>query len=159
MASKEFLENRVDGARKLVEKYEKKLQRILKAEATNWEVNPYYYDEREKARTIKDIEEAKKRLQEYEEKLAIEIEKANSRNVQVIIDFLENWKIRMRECYKNALPKWLEAREKYVNAERAMCDCPYHDKERYSKLYSEYRKAKAEYNQNWKWFYEYTKLE
>ena len=47
MASIEFLTKRVEGKKAELKKLTAKMERIEKAQATNWEVNPYYYDELE----------------------------------------------------------------------------------------------------------------
>lgn len=43
MATVEFLQKRVAGKEKEIKTLEKKLERIKKAEASNWEKNPYHY--------------------------------------------------------------------------------------------------------------------
>ena len=54
MATVEFIQKRIEGKEKEISKLEKKLERILKAESTNWEVNPYYYRESDKRWTERD---------------------------------------------------------------------------------------------------------
>ena len=99
MASIEFIQKRITGAETKLEKLNKKLERINKAKATNWEVNPYYYSEYDLKYTIRDIEEAQEVLEGYKAQLVTATEKANSRNVKIIIDFLEMWKTRVRQYY------------------------------------------------------------
>lgn len=103
MASIEFIQKRITGAETKLDKLNKKLDRINKAKATNWEVNPYYYSDNDLKYTIRDIEEAQKALEGYKAQLTAETEKANSRNVKVILDFLEMWKTRVRKYYMNGL--------------------------------------------------------
>lgn len=45
MASIEYLTKRVEGKKAEIAKLQKKLGRIEKAQASNWENNPYYYHE------------------------------------------------------------------------------------------------------------------
>lgn len=115
MASIEFYQKRIAGAEAKLEKLNKKLARIRKAEATGWEVNPYYYDEDTLKWTLRDIEEAQKSLDGYKAQLQAEQEKANSRNVEAILVFLERWKQRVREVYdadmKDAHAEQLACRE------------------------------------------------
>ena len=92
MASIEFINKRIAGKEKEISKLEKKLERIEKAEATGWEVNPYYYDERDKRWTLKDLEAAHAALDNYKAELQAAQEKAASRDVEAILTFLENWK-------------------------------------------------------------------
>ena len=112
MASIEFIQKRIAGKEKELEKLNKKLARIRKVEAQNWEdPNPYYYSEHDLKYCLRDIEEAQKALEGYKAQLAAETEKANSRNVQVIIDFLEMWKHRVHEFYKVGLVEYYEEKE------------------------------------------------
>ena len=104
MASMEYIKKRIEGKEKELVKLEKKLVRIRKAEAGNWETNnPYYYREDDLKWCLKDIETAKKDLEKYKAQMVAETEKANSRNVKVIIDFLEMWKVRVRKYYTKGL--------------------------------------------------------
>lgn len=118
----ETLNKRIEGKEKEISKLEKKMERIRKAEATGWEVNPYYYGERDIRITTRELEEARKALENYKAMLVAETEKANSRNIKVILEFLENWKNRVREYHINSLPKFIEAREKYYKIDREYCE-------------------------------------
>ena len=89
MASVDFIQKRIEGCKKNIATLEKKLQRILKAEESNYEQNnPYMYSDYDKRATTRDLEEARKNLEKYEAELATAQEKASSRDIQVIIDFL-----------------------------------------------------------------------
>ena len=104
MASAEFIAKRIEGKEKELEKLNKKLQRICKVEAQNWaDPNPYYYSERDLKYTLRDIEEAQKALDGYKAQLIAETEKANSRNVPAIVEFLNGWKRRVSEHYGKGL--------------------------------------------------------
>ena len=109
MASIEFISKRIEGKEKELDKLTKKLARIRKAEAGNWETNnPYYYSERDLKYCLKDIEAAQNALDDYRAQLVSETEKANSRNVKVIVDFLEGWKDRNRSFYTKAFSRYLK---------------------------------------------------
>lgn len=100
MAKIETVLKRIAGAEAKLEKLNKKLERIRKVESQNWQdPNPYYYSEYDLKCTLRDIEEAQKALDGYKAQLEYENEKANSRNVKVIVEFLEMWKANVRECY------------------------------------------------------------
>ena len=61
MASIEFIQKRITGTEAKLDKLNKKLARIRKVEAQNWQdPNPYYYSERDLKYTLDDIEEAQK---------------------------------------------------------------------------------------------------
>lgn len=113
MATVEYLEKRLESKQKEIAKLNKKLDRINKAKATNWEVNPYYYREYDLKHTIRDIERAEKALQDLQKKLEEANEKANSRNVKAIIEFLDRWQDRVRELYLKRFEKYPEALEQY----------------------------------------------
>ena len=100
MASIEFLNKRIAGKEKELEKLNKKLERIRKVEAQGWqEPNPYYYHESDLKWTLRDIEEATIALKDYQAKLATEVEKDASRNVPAIVEFLDMWRERVVEFY------------------------------------------------------------
>lgn len=105
MAKKEFLEKRIEGKEKELTKLQKKLERIYKAQSSNWEVNPYYYHESDIRYTLRDIEAVKKALADYKSQLEAQIEKDNSRDVKVILDFLQEWKNRVYDIYSKGLQK------------------------------------------------------
>lgn len=105
MATVEFLQKRIDGKEKEIAKLQKKLERIYKAQASNWEINPYWYHESDIKYTLRDIEVAEKLLSDYKAQLESQIEKDNSRDVQVILDFLQEWKDRVFNFYSKGLQK------------------------------------------------------
>ena len=101
MASIAFIQKRIAGKEKELDKLNKKLARIRKVEAQNWEdPNPYGYYEYDLKRTLKDIDKVQKDLDGYKAQLAAEEEKANSRSVPAILEFLEAWKKRVYGFYE-----------------------------------------------------------
>lgn len=112
MASVEFITKRIEGKEKELNKLNKKLERIRKVEAQNWQdPNPYYYSERDLRYTLRDIEEAQKALEGYKAQLATETEKANSRNVPAIVEFLNGWKARVTSAYTEGFIEYYEEKE------------------------------------------------
>lgn len=111
MASIEFIQKRITGKEKELDKLTKKLDRINKAKASGWEDNPYYYSEHDLRYTLRGIEEAKASLEKYRADLAAANEKASSRNVPAITEFLEKWKDSCRRFYGNGLKKYYEESE------------------------------------------------
>jgi len=104
MASIEYIQKRIEGKEKELDKPNKKLARIRKVEAQNWnDPNPYYYNERDLKWCLRDIADAQAALEKWQQALATETEKANSRNVQAILDFLEMWKQNVRDYYGKGL--------------------------------------------------------
>ena len=122
MATIEFIEKRIAGKKAEIEKLEKKLERIESAKATGWKVNPYYYTESDLNYTVKDLGKAREALARYEAELEIGKEKANSRNIQVIVDFLNMWKERVTSYYDAKFEEYLIARNKRAAEEKAYCD-------------------------------------
>ena len=112
MASIEFIQKRIAGKQKEITKLEKKLERIEKAEASGWENNPYYYSESDKRWAIRDLNDAKEALAKWESELETANEKAASRNVTVILEFLEMWKKRCFDFYHEGLVKYYDEKEK-----------------------------------------------
>lgn len=138
MAKIETIQKRIAGKEKELEKLNKKLERIRKVEAQNWEdPNPYYYSEHDLKWCLRDIEAAQKALDDYKAQLIAETEKASSRNVKVIIDFLEMWKANVREYYMDGLKAYYTDKEAvraaYRNAERFPYGSPEY-KEAYAKF-------------------------
>ena len=141
MASVEYLTKRVDGKKKEIAKLESKLSRIDKAKATNWENNPYYYGEDDLRWTLKDLETARAALASYEEQLKTETEKANSRNVTAILEFLKGWKERATEYYREGLTEYFETR-KTLRAMYSEMDAAY-GKPEYAERKAAYEAAEA----------------
>lgn len=110
MPSIEFLQKRIAGKEKEITSLQKKLDRIYKAQASNWENNPYFYSERDIQYTLRDIEVAQAALADYQAQLSQEEEKAQSRDVQVILDFLQDWKNRVFDFYGEGLQKFFAER-------------------------------------------------
>lgn len=113
MATVEFLTKRVQGKEKELEKLNKKLERINKAKATNWEKNPYWYSESDLTSTLKDITEAQQALDNYKEQLKVQQEKDNSRNVKAILEFLDGWKARVSEFYHESAKRYEDEYKNY----------------------------------------------
>lgn len=115
MASIEFINNRILGKEKELEKLNKKLKRIRKVEAQGWQdPNPYYYSEVDLKHTLRDIEYTQEALDSYKKQLSIETEKAASRNVPVIIEFLNMWQARVTDFYKLKLEEFF-AEDQFVS--------------------------------------------
>ena len=114
MANIDFIAKRIEGKEKELEKLTKKLERIRKAEASGWAVNPYYYHESDLRYTLRDIEAAQKALDDYKAQLTAETEKAASRNVPAIVEFLNGWKARVTSHFTNGLMEYYLEKE-YVH--------------------------------------------
>lgn len=118
MASIDYIQKRIAGKEKEIVKLENKLARIRKVEAQGWEdPNPYFYDERDLRYCLKDLDNARAALKDWQEQLVSAEEKAQSRDVKVILNFLEGWKARVRKHYNDALPRYLKARQEWWDME------------------------------------------
>lgn len=123
MATIEFIQKRIAGKEKELEKLNKKLERIRKVEAQGWQdPNPYYYHESDLKYTLRDIEEAQKALENYRSQLTSEQEKASSRNVPVIVEFLNNWRDRVIEFHTEKFKEYYDEKQ-YVSDLRSKVDC------------------------------------
>ena len=161
MATVEFLQKRVDGKEKELERLKKKMVRIIRAEQSGWENNPYYYGERDKRITGKEIEEAGIALDHYREELRKAQEKAESRNVKAILDFLDKWKTRVREFHITSVPAFLEARKQYYKMDKEYCEWWNYggrreaSKEEQQSRRNEIKQAEKEYRACWSWLMPY----
>ncbi len=115
VASVEFLKKRIAGKEKEIDRLNKKLTCIRKAETTGWEVNPYCYCENDLCSTLWDLEAAKEALAKYRADLSAAQEKANSRNVPAILDFLELWKARVTKFYRDGLKQYFEEKQRVAD--------------------------------------------
>lgn len=110
MASLDFVKKRIDGAEKKLEKLNRKMERIQVAKASNYELNnPYCYGEYDLISTEREIKIAEKSLKKYREQLRQETEKAESRNVSAINDFLDKWLVDCIKFFENEEIKYQKA--------------------------------------------------
>lgn len=147
MATVEVLEKKITSNEKKLEALNKKLERINAAKATDWEKNPYCYHESDLNYTTRDIQEAEEILATLKAELVTAKEKTASRNVKVIIDFLEDWKAMVNQYYHDLLPQYIKAKEK-LNKELEELDISKSNED-----YRTYRKLKHEFQTTWN-FYE-----
>lgn len=149
MASIEFIKNRIEGKKKEISKLENKLARIIKAQESNWENNPYYYSERDLKWTTKDLEATKEALAKYEADLATETEKDNSRNVEAIINFLNGWADRVYDWHCDQFGKYQLALVDFRTKNKKLMESNSMDD------YREYKKAKKIFDSRWSILYPY----
>jgi len=160
MASVDFIEKRIASKEKELDKLQKKLARIRKVEAQNWEdPNPYLYTEYDLRYTLREIEQAEKVLSGYKEDLRIATEKANSRNVQVIIDFLNIWKENTINFYKESYPKYLDALAKYYDTLSEYTawfnSRGYNHREEAAEKHKERKEISKRFQDKWSWIEPY----
>lgn len=164
MASIEFIQKRIEGKEKELATLQKKLDRILKAQESNWEKNPYYYSERDLRVTQKDIEIAEAALQGYKDQLAAETEKANSRNIPIILEFLDQWKARVFAYYQEATARYNEEIVEYLRRNSEYCDWVNNgdsrqlwkdNRDEYNRIYKEYHNYEKAFKSEWNWLTPY----
>lgn len=146
MASIEFIQNRVAGAEAKVTKLEKKLERILKAKAHDYEdkYNPYFYSDYDLSATEKELSRAKASLEKYKADLQTAQEKAASRNVKVILEFLENWKERMTKFYGETFEAYPKAYEKFTKEVEPLRLGYFEERKLQKENYEEYKRITEE---------------
>lgn len=157
MASIEFIQKRIEGKEKEIEKLNKKLDRINAAKATNWEKNPYWYSERDLTSTEKELAAAQKALEDYRDSLQSAEEKANSRNITAIIKFLNDWKVRVMQNYKESfeiylkeLAEWKAYDKEYIHwANEYGYKLRRDDREAYDRRYKEYKERRDNFSKKW----------
>lgn len=153
MASVDFIQKRIAGKEKEVERLEKKLVRIRKVEASGWEDNPYYYDERDLRWAQRDLEAARQGLEKYRAELKAALEKANSRNVPAILEFLEMWKQRCTEFYGDGLNSYFSEKQHVRSLYCALSDTAYKSPE-YEAAKAAYEEANAAFRCKVRGYYE-----
>lgn len=156
----ETLQKRIEGKEKEVEKLSKKLERIHKAKESNWENNPYWYSEYDLGHTERELEAANKSLNDYKGQLLCEQEKANSRNIKPILEFLDRWKDRVRQYHIDCVPDYLKARDEFYALDKAHSEWwnsgGFHaPKEEYKQRKDELNHARKEYRAAWNWLIDY----
>lgn len=163
MASIEFITKRIEGKEKEIEKLTKKLERIRKVEAQNWQdPNPYYYSEYDLRVTLKDLSEAEKSLNEYKAQLVAENEKSASRNIQAIVDFLNGWKERTFDFYESSIERYEEAYREYLQKNTEHCNWwnnrgwkDLDDPNAKEKIEAEYKEYCIRFREAWNWITPY----
>lgn len=107
-----------------------------------------------------EISEIETSLSGYRAKLAAEMEKAASRNVPAIIEFLEGWKKRVTEWYVENFPAYIAARNERYAANREYCEWVNHHfgaafrEEREARRMEE-KAANRRYEKIWSDFFRY----
>ena len=154
MASIAFIIKRIEGKEKELEKLNKKLARIRKVEAQGWQdPNPYYYTERDLKYTLRDIELAQKALDEYLAQFSAETEKANSRNVPAIVEFLNGWKARVTSHFMNGLMEYYMEKEYVHNLYGEIARWSYFEAERSPEQIA-YEEARQTFRNRCRGYYE-----
>ncbi len=123
MATKEFLLKRAEGKKKEIEKLEKQILRMEEAASTNWQVNPHYYNEHELFSSRKRLIVLKGQLKKYEDDIITIIEKENSRNIKVILDYLDLWYEKSVAFYLEARKGFIIERAQYLADDKSYCEC------------------------------------
>lgn len=153
MASIDFIQKRIRGKEKEIEKLEKKLARIRKAEATLWDINPYGYCESDLLWTLSDLENARQGLDRYRAELTAAQEKANSRNVPAILQFLDAWKRRCTDFYGVGLSEYFSEKQNVRKLYKSYCSLPW-DSPEYEEGEARYREAQKIFAQKEHGYYE-----
>lgn len=125
MATTEYIQKRVVSKKAEIDKLNKKMDRILEAKASDWQKNPYCYNESDIKRTQRDLDRATEALKKLEGDLAVAIEKDNSRNVKPILDFLEVWKANCYEWYMKGMREYFEEKALVQAAGKKCSDTRY----------------------------------
>ena len=150
MVTIEVLEKKIASNEKKLEKLSKKLEKLNAAKGTDAEKCLFYKSDLEY--TTRDIQEVEELLTSLKAKLVTAKEKAASRNVKVIIDFLEDWKAKVNKYYHDLLPQYIKTKEQlYKKLEKFDTRIP--------EDYQEYRKLNREFQQTWNFFEKWLTLE
>lgn len=91
-----------------------------------------------------EISEKQEALKKYQEELQRELEKAASRDVKVILEFLDMWKQNCKDYYTRCLPKWIKTLNEYREVDRQHCEWHNHGG------WKESKEVKEEWENRWK---------
>ena len=166
MASLDFIQKRIAGKQKELDTLNKKMERILKAKESNWEKNPYWYSERDLTSTQRDIDNAQKALQDYKDQLTAETEKANSRNIPVILEFLDRWKKRVFNYYTEMVEEYAIQKEEYYQKNSEYVKWSNNEgytmwkenRDEYNRISKEYHEYEQAFRRQWNWLVEYIEI-
>lgn len=148
MATAAFIQKRIEGKEKELDKLNKKLARIRKVESQNWEdPNPYFYSEHDLKLTLRDIEAVEKSIADYKAQLETEEEKSASRNVQVIIDFLDEWKKKNYAFFMEAINAYYDMKDELKKLAASINKAPYGSEE-YKEAEEAYRELAKTLREN-----------
>ena len=70
----------------------------------------------------KELPKLQKKLEGYQMEMVILIEKENSRDIKVILEFLEGWKKQVTEYYINHVDEWVETLKEYYKVDHEYCE-------------------------------------
>lgn len=70
----------------------------------------------------KALSELQKKLEAYQSEMAIIIEKENSRDIKVILEFLEGWKEQVKKYYERHVGDWIVTLQKYYEEDHKFCE-------------------------------------
>lgn len=118
----ETLEKRIAGKQKAIDQLNKKIARIEAAKASNWEKNPYYYNEHDLRIAQKELTSAQQSLSQYEDQLNEAFAKANSRDIKAINSFLDSWESSYVEWMKEQKIAYDEALKDYHVQNKELTD-------------------------------------
>ena len=168
VANIDFIQKRIEGKEKEIDKVQKKISRIKKAQSTNWEINPYYYSERDLIYAEKDLQNAIDSLNKYKKDLEVEQQKAESRTVPAILEFLEGWKIKTSEFYHNQFQKYLNAKNEYYEQDRVFSNW-YNNEywqwrregrtEEIKQMNVKWKQFRNAFNEKWNWITPYVNID
>lgn len=111
----------------------------------------------------KDITNYEKSLAEYEDELVKTQEKNNSRNIQVIIDFLNAWKERVTDYYRKELKNYASAQEEMYKINREYVDwwnangyrTRRENPEEYKRIEKDYHDKEKAFKEKWNFLFPY----
>lgn len=173
MATKEFLEERIRKAEETISKKQgtitKKIALIGKKQEKMFKVDEQEarwldYDIKHLQEDIErlegEISEKQKSLEGYKAELRSVIEKANSRNIKVILDFLQNWKERNLKFYQDTFEEYSKEHDEFLRRNHEYCDwfnekSWFIPKEERKLISDEYHSYAKEFKSKWNWFVPY----
>lgn len=155
MATIKFLQERIQKAQETITKKQNTITKkqiqiqkkevmlqtkfgVTNIESAKWDrTNPNHHDiywticdienlQGDIIRGSNEIAEKQEALKKYQEELQHELEKAASRDVKVILEFLDMWKQNCKDYYSRSLLRWIETWNEYHKVDLEYCDWQNH---------------------------------
>lgn len=105
-----------------IEKRKANLTKLTTENERYWETCEINSLEEDVLRLEREVKEAQEALNGYRAQLTAELEKAASRNVPAILQFLENWKAHVTEYYHERFCVFLDERAVRLEENKKYCD-------------------------------------
>lgn len=110
MADKDFLKKRVESFEAKLQKIDRRIERLKKK--VEEDPTDYYY-KKDLSSAYREFEQTKEKLEDFRNRLAQEERRAAARNIRPLLDFLEGWRQKNEEFYRDAYRRYVTDRREF----------------------------------------------